>query len=263
MRNKNRPKNIIITELYPWGGGVKLSKDKHFSKFLAFTLAEVLIVLGIIGIIAEMTIPTLMQGVKNREFISKMQKEYSVLSQAYSQLESDNGGNIVYALSDANSHAGLKNVFKTKLSYVKECDDNGYKTASNYGVCFPKQVESKFLNGKFMPAGWSFYFNTNVPAGLVLADGASLAFWLDSNTCQSSLIAGHNDRCGYVIVDVNGLQKPNTWGKDIYLFFIFSDRIRPSGPSMNDLSPNDDCGVGTNLGYDCATKYLSGFTIQK
>ncbi|MBP7211391.1 type II secretion system protein, partial [bacterium] len=49
----------------------------------AFTLAEVLITLGIIGVVAALTIPTLMQRTQDREAISALKKFYSTLSSAY------------------------------------------------------------------------------------------------------------------------------------------------------------------------------------
>ena len=57
----------------------------------AFTLAEVLITLGIIGVISAMTIPTLIHKYKNDEYIAGMKKSYSVLAQATAQALHDLG----------------------------------------------------------------------------------------------------------------------------------------------------------------------------
>lgn len=61
-------------------------------------------------------------------------------------------------------------------------------------------------------------------------------------------------------------QKPNTWGKDLFLFFIYSNRIVPADGKNTDNACygqddecegyKDDCGVGTNYGMTCASKYL-------
>ena len=58
---------------------------------VAFTLAEVLITLGIIGVVAAMTLPTLIQNYKNREVESKLQKIYTVMNQAIMMSEITNG----------------------------------------------------------------------------------------------------------------------------------------------------------------------------
>ena len=60
-------------------------------KKAAFTLAEVLITLGIIGIVAAMTLPTLIQANKNKEIEAKLKKFYSAMNQAIMLSESENG----------------------------------------------------------------------------------------------------------------------------------------------------------------------------
>lgn len=49
----------------------------------AFTLAEVLITLGIIGVVAAMTLPTLVQKHQEKVTIAKLKKSYSTMQQAY------------------------------------------------------------------------------------------------------------------------------------------------------------------------------------
>ena len=50
---------------------------------VAFTLAEVLITLGIIGVVAALTLPSLIQKQHEKETVAKVKKAYSILSQAY------------------------------------------------------------------------------------------------------------------------------------------------------------------------------------
>jgi len=64
---------------------------KSIIKRIAFTLAEVLIVLGIIGIVAQMTIPTLVNGVQKQVSVAKLEKFYSSMYQAIKLSEIDNG----------------------------------------------------------------------------------------------------------------------------------------------------------------------------
>lgn len=67
------------------GGGSNLTS------VAAFTLAEVLITLGIIGVVAAMTIPTLIQKTTNLIVETKLKKIYSVMNQAIMLSELDNG----------------------------------------------------------------------------------------------------------------------------------------------------------------------------
>ncbi len=53
---------------------------KNLYKKIAFTLAEVIIVVAIIGMIAEMTIPSLMQNVQKQQFVSNFLEDYSIIA---------------------------------------------------------------------------------------------------------------------------------------------------------------------------------------
>lgn len=56
-----------------------------------FTLAEVLITLGIIGVVAAMTMPTLIQKNQDKELISRIKKTYSDVSNAIIRAQTDYG----------------------------------------------------------------------------------------------------------------------------------------------------------------------------
>ena len=54
-----------------------------------FTLAEVLITLGIIGVVAAITIPSLINNYKAKKLRSQFLKSYSVVQQAFKLMEAD------------------------------------------------------------------------------------------------------------------------------------------------------------------------------
>lgn len=60
-------------------------------KFIAFTLAEVLITLGVIGVVAAMTMPTLIQNHRKHEVVTKLKKVYSTVNQAIKLSEVEYG----------------------------------------------------------------------------------------------------------------------------------------------------------------------------
>ena len=233
-------------------------------KYTAFTFAEVLITLGIIGDVAAMTHPSIINKIENKVNINKLKKEYSLFQQVFQKIAAENDADFKNAISvctdSSNRHACLKNIFKEKLHTIKDCDVN---SGANLSKCFVPQAEAKQLNGKPVSSG-AGYFNNNGTSGLVLNDGTSIAFWLDTVECNSTLHPT-KQRCAWFVVDVNGSNKrPNTWGKDLYLFFIFSNQIMPADAKSADGSLDedgkegyqDDCGVGTNYGITCASKYL-------
>ena len=250
------------------GGGGNSLKPSHnhglhlfLRRLAAFTLAEVLITLGIIGVVAAMTMPTLINNINNKANINKLKREYSLFQQAFQQIAADNDLEFKNGIAHCSSSACLKDVFKSKLKTVADCDRND---GTNLGKCFVPQADAKQLNGKSV--GY-YYFNSNVTSGLVLDDGASAAFSLDSSSCSNSFTQGKG-RCGFMVIDVNGAkQRPNTWGKDLFLFFIYQNQIMPADAKSTDNSCygsndeecsgyKDDCETGTNYGLTCASKYL-------
>ena len=59
-------------------------------KFKAFTLAEVLVTLGIIGVVSAMTVPTLMQNYQRQSYVTQLHKIYNELGQAAERYKADN-----------------------------------------------------------------------------------------------------------------------------------------------------------------------------
>jgi len=64
---------------------------KNFKNKAAFTLAEVLITLGIIGVVAAITIPTMVSNYRKRVVTTKLQRVYSVMNQAIRMSTAENG----------------------------------------------------------------------------------------------------------------------------------------------------------------------------
>ena len=69
-------------------------------KFDGFTLAEVLITLGIIGVVAALTLPALVQNYRNQVVETRLKKVYSVMNQAIVQSEVDNGAKELWDFDD-------------------------------------------------------------------------------------------------------------------------------------------------------------------
>jgi prepilin-type N-terminal cleavage/methylation domain-containing protein len=192
--------------------------DKTIKK--AFTLAEVLITLGIIGVVAAMTIPTLMQDTQNKQTITAVKKTYSELIDAKKLIEIDNGDiqNWIPATGSTGDN-DLTNLFANKMKVIKNCTESGVTgcVGNNY----------KYLNGDAYP-----YLGSNAQAVIVLADGTSMIFTTFGSSGNSSYGAAGTDMgtaFGDVYVDINGPKQPNTIGKDVFSYFITRNGIVPYG----------------------------------
>lgn len=85
-----------------------------------FTLAEILIVLGIIGVVAAITIPTLMANYRKNVVVTRMQKFYTTFNQALMLSELDNGTMDNWTLATMYDYDSNKLFYETYLQkYLK------------------------------------------------------------------------------------------------------------------------------------------------
>jgi len=216
----------------------------HFFK-KGFTLSEVLITLVIIGIIAAMTIPTLINKTQNNEFVSKFKKNYSVFSQATRLITMEEGNP---KGGWASSTSNIYNMYKKHLNIAKDCG-NGRgcfaQLASNCTgtVCGFKAYNTGNPSINNYELNQSFY-------KFILSDGTQVAFndgnYPDCNHDEH----GSTGMCSAIIIDVNGEKGPNTWGRDVYYFALKADGLYPGGCDTGNL-----CGPDKN-GEGCACRVL-------
>jgi prepilin-type N-terminal cleavage/methylation domain-containing protein len=179
----------------------------------AFTLAEVLITLGIIGIIAALTMPTLIANYKEKEAVARLKKAYSVLSSAFSlaQQELDTTPDN-WDLIAGNSPQGAENLLNALAPYlniVKNC-------ATSEPGCFA--IGYKRLNG----TNYSPDMSRTDMAKIVLSDGTALAFGINSPDCTAERGDSEilSNVCAWVLIDINGNKNPNQYGTDMFSFHL-------------------------------------------
>lgn len=217
-------------------------KKKEANKKVAFTLAEVLITLGIIGVVAAMTMPTLINNMNNRQYISGLKKTYSLLTQITTRIIEENGS--LKNLCNSNDNNCIRDIYKQHLRYVKECDKG-----SVADKCFSS--DWKRLNG-YDVWGLDDY------SALVLNDGTSVMFLYNAPECDSP--NGTLTICGDIVIDVNGLKGPNIFGKDIYSLEWLENRVIPSGSPGLGTDPNiNPCYAceKDQQGFACAYEYIT------
>lgn len=93
-------------------------------KFDGFTLAEVLITLGIIGVVAALTLPALVQNYRNQVVETRLKKVYSVMNQAIIQAEANNGNKEFWDFDDPEF---FDLYLKPYLNFIKTETINGQR----------------------------------------------------------------------------------------------------------------------------------------
>jgi len=210
----------------------------------AFTLAEMLLALTVMGIVASLTIPILMQNTNQ----AVLKRDFSNLSQAALLIRNEVGGTLANAFpgNQLGSEA-LKEAFKQKLSYLKDCSGS-----SSFGG----NVAGGASAGNCWHAdnAWKLGDGTGEHAmdrpGLILNNGTLLYFEMVKSDCSNQ--TGDYKSCGIIYFDVSGFKTPNTFGKDIFAVNITENEIIPWGAKKYAENTCTDGGTG----YGCASVYL-------
>lgn len=222
--------NSFIDKVY------SLFTSHHSLKRAAFTLAEVLITLGIIGVVAAMTMPSLIQNYQEKATVTKLKKCYSLVSQAYVSILNDEGGSDTLQAGD---DLEMMEKFGKYLKYQKTCGRNK--------GCFPN-VTYKSVTGN----GYNKWEDdTTDRSRAILTDGTLIMF------NKSAMWGGNEGNYLYaqIYVDINGFKGPNQLGKDFFYFYISPEKIVPAGAKALE-EKNEDQKFTKNCiqqnGYACA-----------
>ncbi len=210
----------------------------------AFTLAEVLVTLGIIGVVSAMTVPTLMQNYQRQSYVTQLHKVYNEFSQALTQYQTDrNAVNLTEA--GLNSKDAVDTFIKKYFRVVQECD--------SMDDCFAD--EYKTLQGSSDTS-----YSRDVKS-FVLASGASIR--------PSYATDGSNFKLLNVGIDVNGKKGPNILGRDFIFFAVYKNALIDDYTNdVNDNAPlteeardnmfNSECNAGASgSSWGCFGKILN------
>ena len=212
---------------------------------LAFTLAEVLITLGIIGIVAAITIPQLINNYKAKRLQTQFLKSYSSIQQAFKEMEADD------VSTDPTTYNTLE-YYKTFMNYLQAPMDCGIGDNKYLPCVYMRDSSSK----DYKPYK-TYDGKTN--ASMILFDDGQIA--LQDGTLL--LFENYAPRMRvFVSVDLNGYNnKPNRWGYDLFTFQLVDNQLKAmgdTGTTYTDLSTY--CNVNSQDEYNgiaCAKKALS------
>ena len=195
-----------------------IESNLNIRKALAFTLAEVLVVLGIIGVVSALTLPNLGQNTGNKETVAKLQKVQSELNDALGRAQAEYGPVKTWFSGGNYEGATLRNRFNGRieefLRVSKTCE-------TNKSGCFTNKSPKNF-RGAASATIWNLNTAANNSKRYILADGTSVYFHLWNKTCSGyNAPDGLKTGCGWIEVDLDGPNKgPHQAGKDIFLFDI-------------------------------------------
>ena len=205
-------------------------------------MAETLITLAIIGVVAALTLPSLVEKYKQQVIITKLNKAYSIISQAYMSAKDNNGEIKDWNLKNyTESQSDEEDILYYLLPYLKVQKFCGKKEKG----CFPD-----VRYGSIGSTGFGINLNSsNWYSKAVLADGSVVA----SIT--------YSDFDGVIRIDVNGSNPPNILGIDLFSFYFNSNKIVPLGIyGVGAASPTNSFYI--NRGDYCTAWVIYGKTMD-
>ena len=200
-------------------GATHVNTPPTKAKF-GFTLAEVLITLGIIGVVAALTIPGLINNYKAARLKSQFLKSYSTIQQVFKRMQDDE------ISVDPSSYSDGQSFYKEFVKYLQGA------TLCKHGqsLCYYSyQSQGQVYKG--------INFERLDDGQIYLADGSLLMF---ENQKNSSLV--------WVTVDLNGIKNPpNIEGYDTFTFQLINGELHTMGDTGTSYVGEQYCDIDTIL----------------
>ena len=246
-RKYGKCQNAVIERFSGGGGNLKPAYRELFrgitpNKKLAFTLAEVLITLGVIGVVAALTMPTLLKNVAERENSEAQANIAQKITKSMDLMRADGGLERTY-----NSTDEFVDEFSKYIKITTRCD------AAHIANCWPTKTVtttdgetydvSKAKTGKNL----NLKDNKSDNVGIILADGATLIMTYnpnagiigDGDTVTPSFADlpigfGRTKKFAYTtsvtapidfVMDVNGFKGPNSEARNGKQYDIRSFKV--------------------------------------
>ena len=219
-----------------------------------FTLAEVLITLGIIGVVAAMTMPALIQNARNKDLEAGLKKGASEIAQALNMYQAENGEPII---ADLGTHKLKPELIK----YFNVLEDCGWGYSDADSACIQNYGSSN--TDKNSKAYKNFTGTNSIELGkfddgqFVLNDGSLILLENNNNYDGTHGVI-------YISIDVNGYNKnPNRLGQDLFMFQLNDKgKLLPMGSEGTSYNSSNDAycsktSTSSMNGAGCTYKALS------
>ena len=196
----------------------------------AFTLAEVLITLGIIGVVAAITLPTLIQNYQKKTYVEGLKVAVSTFENGFKKAMADDGvddlrNTELYKFCNWASNKAepqkCQQMLNRYLKVIKFETENDLKALGDTNGTIEDTAKCKQLVGKANK--WWFLNNKTKCLGYI---DTTLTF---ANGMRSNFaLYDYNWNVGYIMPDINGSKGPNTWGRDVFrLTFLPNGHVVP------------------------------------
>ncbi len=187
-----------------------------------FTLAEVLITIALIGLVATLVLPALFTNMSKHSYVAALKKNYNTITNALAIYMAESSADTLRE-TDIHSEAGLKSFVNNYFKVHTDCE--GFYNKDDK-VCFAKDY-NKIDHTSFTVA------NNYCMETITLEDGSALCFDVGEATSKEADydvngdgVIDENDKINNggaaagasltIEIDINGIKGPNIAGRDLF-----------------------------------------------
>lgn len=211
----------------------------------ALTLAEVLITLAIIGVVSALTIPTLVKNYQEKQLIVKTKKVWADINNAILMSQNDYGvvGNNSLLFNKTNESGMIADILAKYFKGSKVCKGHWFSGCSQYyyTVKFATerlnedntiQTGNLSANKIILQNGAIISISTNLSGCAPTEHTAPLVDKVTGETIKDEngnpiMHTYTSYTCANLQFDVNGANPPNQYGRDVYYFWVYRNKLEP------------------------------------
>lgn len=230
--------------------------------FWGFSLAEILIAVAIVGVIAAITIPGVITNYNEKVLVTQLQKNYIELQEMLLTLKTENYQKGLYGsiLNKKNNQTVTYTAGSFLRNYYKITDDCSTDTQPCFAAKY--RALNTSTDTDFACSGYSVTVASGAAICIIPAEIKEEEVTDDTGATSTKEVKNP----AVVYIDVNGIEAPNIGGRDMFTFNIYEDftidEIDPAGADLTTLETereelfNDNC-LSSSVGKGCFSKILN------
>lgn len=201
-----------------------------------FTIVEVVVVFLLILGVTFLILPRSLDTTRQARFVSKWSEKYSEMEYMFSVVSAQQDSRLKEKFSQAQDNNDRKKILlETIKPYLRITSEENSK------------YQPKYMNGSLVTSSGRYYFNSYYKTSSSEIVGLK---WITKNCIGGTV-------CGIISIDLNGIDPPNIWGRDIFGINVLNTGIEPLGKGLeSDILRNDCSKFG--FGLYCSYYYLMG-----
>ncbi len=217
----------------------------HCDKYrrVAFTLAEVLITLGIIGVVAAMTLPTLIQNHQKQTYVAGAKKATATVSNMLQKMMADEG---VSSIVETELYQSTSCIFNGNIEDLNSwnnsgyyCSEDGYGNQDTFSRLVPKYMKvikecNEASCEQTYKSMWKFSCDRNGKCSLASDNYSEAPFGTGYQHNGAKIFYTADGMIYYfagganglsVAFDVNGTKGPNEYGRDLFCMTFIREKL--------------------------------------